>query len=223
MKAKKENIELDKSATDKAQVLKDLAELLPAESKPVDEVIGNIGENITIPKANDLPEVVINNETQKSTVSTSLETQSEINPYGTDSEGIAWDSALHFADGRKTPLGKFRKQRGGYRNELQNNGVQPQNAISVEASGKAFSALFFTLGCGLFGNEFAPENEGEKAMVDEPIKNYVAVSGIKDLPPGIALAIALVAYTGSKLAAKETVRENAIKKFDWLKKLFKRG
>jgi hypothetical protein len=209
-------------ATTKADILKDIAELIPAESKPVEEVIGNISENITIPKAGELPEVVINN-TESTLPQSQPETTPENNPYGTDSDGVSWNPAIHFSDGRKTPLGKFRKQRGGKENAASIATQQNNPAISIEASGRAFSALFFSLGCGLFGPDFAPENESEKAMVEEPIKNYVAVSGIRDLPPGIALTIALVAYAGNKLATKETVRENAVKKFDWLKKLFKRG
>jgi hypothetical protein len=208
MDAEKNNTEGQNRAL---ELLDDVTDILPNNSTPVPEVIGKINDTISLPVETGTP----------------IAEQIPVieNLYGKDCDGVLWDSNIHFSDGRKTKLGKFRKQKEGMKDGQQNTAnITPSEtgSMSPAIAGQAFSGLFFSLGAGLLGEEFLPENTQEKRMVEEPIQNYCMATGTKDIPPGIALVLALVAYTGTKLATKKTLREKAIEKFKQIRALFVR-
>lgn len=198
------------STEGKTEIISDAGEFAPPTSEPVGEVIGSIGESITIPE-----------ETPATGQPDREFTPSRLPP---DSAGEYFNPAIHFPDGRKTKTGKFRRKCGGSEQpEITATGTAPENSapanLTPEAAGKTFAGLFFAVGAGLLGADFLPENAQERKSVEESIANYCAVSGAVDLPPSLALAIALIGYVGAKVAAKKTVRERLIDKFMAIKKL----
>jgi hypothetical protein len=187
-----------------------IGNIIPPESKAVPEIVSGISDTINKP-----PETAPQNSAPVS------DTQ---NVDDLDADGVAWNPAIHFPDKRKTKLGKWRKRKDGM-NETTGN-TAPQcvtTSIPPDVAGKSFAALFFGIGCGLLGEEFAPTGTSEKEMVEIPFTKFCAETGVKDLPPSIALALALVAYTANKVATKKTVKEKLMEKASAIMRLFKRG
>lgn len=77
--------------------------------------------------------------------------------------------------------------------------------VDYENIGGMCATLWFSGGETVFGEEWRP-NETEAKQIPEAFTAYCRAKEIGDLPPGIALALALGVYTVARVS-KPTVRE----------------
>ncbi len=79
------------------------------------------------------------------------------------------------------------------------------------------ATLVFHTGTGtlamIFGPEWNPENDQEKTQVCMALANYMRAKQVEDIPPGVLLAITLVAYSAPRLRKPTTASKL---KLGWL-------
>lgn len=139
-----------------------------------------------------------------------------------DSAGIPFDPSIHATgpDGMPsiTPKGRFRRRRGtGNRSRSEHLdettlGQSHQLAVMCTAS-------LVTMCVALGGEEFTPvaaEGINERENLEAAFQAYIEAKGIDDIPPGIALAIAMSAYVIPRLAMPET-KSRMARGYNWLK------
>lgn len=184
-------------------VTDEIGNILPDPSKAIPSVVENISDDISLPPEKgqgDMPADSVQGET--------------------DSCGTVFNPAIHFPDRRKTKTGKFRKRKGGTDDDETPKQDIASNPANPETTGKALSVLFFGLGSSVIGStDFMPENQTEAEMVEKPMAVFCAQKGLSDIPPSIALVLAMVAYTAHKAASKKTVKEKLIEKFVAIKRM----
>lgn len=140
-----------------------------------------------------------------------------------DSAGDAWDANIHSANKQKTKNGTWRRKRGA---GASSRVMLPDQRAKVAAeagetaknnanmAGAAAANSIFLLGTMFGGEEWRPitiDEKGfsfapvdEKAMMQEAFANYMLAKGVTDFPPGLSLAMALMAYVAPRLAMPKT-------------------
>ena len=134
----------------------------------------------------------------------------------TDVDGLPYDPSVHEVPLRINKDGWIAKRRGGgpkngkptsplrskvVLDDKRAGGVVGSGAggnsaavdlsAQIDASADMACGLFFTGATLIGGEEFAPEDRSEQDAVRGAFKNYFAVKGCPDIPPGIALVGAL--------------------------------
>lgn len=192
----------------------------------------------------DLPEVtetILNHETSPA--------PAPVPPGLTDTKGRSFDKELHCVDENGAPIittkGKLKlKKRGrpsaggekGDTNDATENGNKissvagiptPPNQAEIEAMTTGYYAadLLITVGQSIGGDEWRPKIEpiDERRNLQEAFGKYFVAKEIADIPPGIALTMAVGAYVGPRLFMPETKKktksfaEKAKQWFRWKK------
>lgn len=87
------------------------------------------------------------------------------------------------------------------------------------------AAVSFDMGANtlsmVFGPEWQPQNETERASVIGALKTYFKAKEVKDIPPGMLLAIVLSAYAAPRLRAPSTSSKLAMA-WAWFKNKLRR-
>ena len=89
--------------------------------------------------------------------------------------------------------------------------------VDYDASAQVAATLWFAVGELILGSDWAPE-KNEPQIIKGAFKTYFVANGIGDIPPGIALALALGGYAAVR-AQKPTVSERIGKVTAWIKNL----
>lgn len=171
--------------------------------------------------AGGLEEVIENkNQVIPEAVEKAKETATEVL---TDEDGKTFNPDLHIANpdgsprinsqgfitkkrGRKkgcAPNGKLNlpdPHAGAVAAELQDATIKRQQAAYLSASG------FINVGVLIFGEEWLPEKTpvDETGMIVQAFDDYYKIKGVADIPPGIALVIALGGYGIKRFAKPNT-------------------
>lgn len=148
----------------------------------------------------------------------------------TDSAGTVFDRDIHKVDESDNPVigkkGTFLKKRGAKKSTLnipkndEPSIGQNENACSV--AGKAAANLVIMLGVVIGGQDFEPivdEKSGtdEKKNLETAFGQYFVHKNIDDIPPGIALSVAIVGYALPRFTMPKTkTRMSKVK--DWITK-----
>jgi hypothetical protein len=209
---------------------------LPVSEPPIAQIADDLGEKITLPQDN-AQSVASQSVASQSVASPSVASQGSLfaSRNADDAARSAEDAALRDATPRSPSgeifdpslhvspdsinkrTGLFRRKKGAPKPEgnLNSGNVNQLNCQQLatikqqtENAGVVLSGLFFGVGCMFLSSDFAPKNAEEKKAVHDSIVNYLASSGISDIPPGMALAITLCGYTAGKFAAEENVRKS---------------
>lgn len=137
-----------------------------------------------------------------------------------DNKGVSFNPDLHEVDAdgnpRLTTSGKLRRKRGNKSGSKINGENEPLNipgkpgavSPSLEAA-KATAGAIFTLGTTIGGDEWQPINDpqsgtNEYANMVDVWNEYYKSKGVKDIPPGIALSIAVIGYVTPRLFMPKT-------------------
>lgn len=155
-----------------------------------------------------------------------------------DSDNQPFDPAIHSSDsegkGIKTQAGKWRRKRGkGSASNAAKTSTLGQSEASSGPSAAQQAATATGIACAemtigtctmVFGPEWQArvhKDETGRVLLDErsymakAYADYCAAKGIHDIPPGVALSLALVAYAAPRFAEPET-RERAGTIREWL-------
>lgn len=93
----------------------------------------------------------------------------------------------------------------------------PAPADQFEAAGAAATAALIAVGVTAFGDEWIPR-KGEPENLQGAFAAYFRAKGVADVPPGLALAIAVLGYAGPRFTQPETLTR--LQKFKlWLASL----
>jgi hypothetical protein len=93
--------------------------------------------------------------------------------------------------------------------------------IKYQATGASTAQAVFMLGVVLGGEDWKPKPE-ENQMMSGAFADYYRAKGIKDIPPGVLVVIALTSYAGPRLFMPKTKTRLAAAA-TWVKRKFKRG
>lgn len=90
----------------------------------------------------------------------------------------------------------------------------------------AMSAMIFDSSTGIltmtFGPEWQPQSPQERDAVTKALATYLQAKQVKDIPPGMMLAVVILAYSAQRLKAPTTANK-LVMVWTWIKtKLFKR-
>ena len=156
--------------------------------------------------------------TPESTGGGATDTPSDTVP-DTDSDGKFFDPEQHAvtADGtpKRTQAGRWAKKRGRKSGSTVGGQTGPSEdqraAMSGSAThqtGKAAAAMLITCGM-LVSDEFQPTRDhasgvDERLMLESAFAEYFAAKDIDDIPPGVALSFAILAYIGPRLTQPKT-------------------
>lgn len=143
-----------------------------------------------------------------------------------------FDPSIHVATKDGLPVmnrdGSFRKKPGrknpsisGHAEPRINIPEAPQPDQS-EMAAKACAALYVQSGMTLFGMEWAPENKEEFQGLEFAFKSYFDAKGAIDIPPGIALALAMSSYAAKRFQ-QPTTQSRIAYAWGWLRGRFSRG
>ena len=145
-----------------------------------------------------------------------------------DKDGNAFDPELHQTNEDGTPKigasGKLLKRRGKGGSRLKRpkkEQISPET-LQCQSQAKLATALLVTLGVSIFGDEWQPMSDeklglDEKSMLEEAFTDYFVATGAKDLPPSLALALAVGAYSLPRFTLPKT--QNRLVKFGgWVSK-----
>lgn len=77
-------------------------------------------------------------------------------------------------------------------------------ADQFEAAGAAATAALIALGCTAFGEEWTPRR-GEAETLQGAFAAYFKAKGVADIPPGLALTIAVLGYAGPRFTQPKTL------------------
>lgn len=94
---------------------------------------------------------------------------------------------------------------------------------SLEMAAKTCAALYIQTGVIIFGNEWFPDPEiSEADQLEFAFKAYFEAKGVIDIPPGVALAMALSGYAAKRLYMPKTQSKLSYA-IGWLKGRFSRN
>lgn len=162
-----------------------------------------------------------------------------------DADGSPFDPAIHVTDAEGNPklttTGKLRKRPG----RKSGTGTATKSTIATgpapdpeaearraaRATGTVAANLLISMGCMFGGDEWQPRRDAgydEKAYLETAFADYCEATGVSDIPPGLALTIAISAYAGPRFAMPKTRSKTksffmAIKKWWVNRKLKKHG
>lgn len=143
-----------------------------------------------------------------------------------DADGNPFDPSIHATDSKTgepslTKNGKLRRRPG--RKSGSGQGTQstlgkpsqplgadqskPDSIAQARATGTFAAGALITLGMALGGEEWKPVKTAEKderAFLESAFGDYFVAKGMTDIPPGIALTIAIGAYVGPRLTMPRT-------------------
>ena len=89
-----------------------------------------------------------------------------------------------------------------------------KNAAEAKAAGIMAATAMFSLGRAFGGDEWKPDDAAEFTFQSEAWGNYFLAKGVYDVPPGLALCIAIGGYVGPRLTRPKTSQKVAgIKKW----------
>lgn len=125
-----------------------------------------------------------------------------------------FDPTVHAVDQDGKPIpkkgGGWQKKRGG--NMRHPGAARTDGAVAkVKAApvdtlnaAKQFLNLVISLACIGFGEHWAPNDEGEKKGLTDAVKNYFDAKGTVEVSPGVALSLAVLAYSLPRLKDERT-------------------
>lgn len=123
-----------------------------------------------------------------------------------------FDPSYHVSDKDGNPVltktGKFRKKPG--RNSAGKSGTgglnypEPPAPDNVGLAAETAAAIYINSGVVIFGPEWLPDGHGEKEGLVDAFRAYLDAKGIDDIPPGLALSIAMMGYAAKRLYMPET-------------------
>jgi len=136
----------------------------------------------------------------------------------TDSGGNIFDSSIHAVDKEGKPLftakGLFRKKRQRKKSKIADI-PEPDATMAFKACGATTAEMVFIACQGLGGPDWVPRDE-ERAYMTEAWTQYYQAKDIKDLPPGVIVATAMISYAAPRFTMPET--QSRFKKFlTWAK------
>jgi len=135
----------------------------------------------------------------------------------TDREGNTFDPALHAVDGEGKPklskAGNLQKKRG--RKSIVGGPTPTEKGQSINAqatarvTGTASAAMLIQVGMVLGGDEWKPRVDttiglSESDMLSAAFAEYYLATGKTDVPPGLALSLAVSAYVMPRFAMPKT-------------------
>src|SRR3989304_2676798 len=142
---------------------------------------------------------------------------------GRDSDGENFNPAIHAANANGDPIltlkGRFRKRVGrkpiNARPALNIPGSTTQNyddypeaapqPPSNSAAAQAAAEIYIQTGVAIFGHEWLPdEGARERDNLVSAFNVYLGAKGITDIPPGVALFIAMFGYAAPRLYLPKT-------------------
>lgn len=140
----------------------------------------------------------------------------------TDKDGVTFDPEQHATDAEGRPKtrkdGRWAKKRGRKKGDqtgstLGTGGVgKKQSARTAEANhvmtGKALASMTITMGRAV-SSDFEPVYDpaagvDERLMLEQAFAEYAESRDMQDIPPGIALSMALMVYITPRLAMTHT-------------------
>ncbi|HHJ14267.1 MAG TPA: hypothetical protein ENJ79_07800 [Gammaproteobacteria bacterium] len=82
-------------------------------------------------------------------------------------------------------------------------------AAHYAAAGRAMAETIFGIGQAFFGSEWAPRVDeamglDERAQMSDAWAQYFRAKGVVDIPPGIAVSVAMASYALPRLATEQT-------------------
>lgn len=181
------------------------------------EIVSDIVSNE--PRVNEAVVQALNDErSQETETSGSVSTDNPSSTTPTDN-GPVFDPSIHETNPDGTPRltkdGKPRRKRGtkpknGYQGHTQQQ-PQPGQVEGLKASDFKQSAglvagMMFMAGQAVFGPAWKPADE-EKIAIEDAFARYFEAKGFDDIPPGLALIMAIGVYAGPRLAMDETTHE----------------
>lgn len=190
-----------------------------ADSPPVNASVSSIGVDLS-GIANQLAESAPN--VSEHVIASHKEKQASV-PVDVDNQ--PFDSSIHSCDaqgnGIKTATGKWRRKRGAGKSTAKASTLNAQEVSSgpsaaqqaATATGIACAQMTIGTCTMIFGAEWQArviKSESGEVMLDEEsymskcYADYCAAKGIKDIPPGVALAMSLIAYAAPRFAQPET-------------------
>lgn len=144
-----------------------------------------------------------------------------------DERGDTFDGDQHEVDSdgkpRKTKGGFFHKKRGGVSKV---SGAKssiasvdtPSEDLSYQACGSSTAEIIFIMGQALGGQEWVPVPDERRYMSDAWAQYYKAKE-VKDLPPGLIVATAMISYAMPRFSRPET-KTRLQKASHWIKMRF---
>lgn len=136
-----------------------------------------------------------------------------IAPILKDHKGRAFDPSLHHVNADGTPIlnadGTVKAKRGRRPGSASHIPTEaPASQAEANAAGAAIAESIFMLCRGLGGEAFTPiQRDGidERAMMISAWQRYCDVKGIKEIPPGMFVCIAMTNYIAPRFT-EPTVR-----------------
>ena len=177
---------------------------------PVDSIVDDLVGKMSPPSENAI--AAHNQEQERNNVVLGAEHKGKLDMHGT-----AFDPAVHKVNQKtglpvKSKTGKWfvknnvtAPQSKAPRKSMLGTAViaQEENDIKaqeeVRATGKVAAQILFTLGRTIGGDDFIPRPE-EDAMISDAFAVYMQSKNMKDLPPGVALCVAIMAYVLPRFA-----------------------
>lgn len=188
----------------------------PTDTAPKSDILDGIGDML----ADSMPEVqehAINEEMEKQ------EKTAEQWAHLRDTDGNSFDPNQHKTDKNGNPtvtkLGKLIKKPGrkpgqntaSVVNPPKSQEPDPQAAARIQSrtTGKMAANLLITFGVVAGGEEWQPvkhEQTGidEKHMLETAFADYFEATGKTDMPPGMALTVAIVGYAAPRFTMPKT-------------------
>lgn len=137
--------------------------------------------------------------------------------YITNNHGEEFDPDIHLSDKdgnpRLTKHGKFRLKPGRKtgtdhsakqrinRPNAANENISPEMSMAAETA----ASMYINSGVMLFGEEWIPDSaKREREHLVSAFEQYFIAKGIEDIPPGLALAIAMFGYAAPRLHMPQT-------------------
>lgn len=141
-----------------------------------------------------------------------------------DAAGNPFDPDLHVTDSEGAPVltktGKLRRRPGRKSADSKKPGGRvgglsvPDDSArrlreQARANGIAAAQATFTLGVAIGGTEWAPMRDDERgiderAYMESAYAEYFEAKGLQDIPPGVALTIALTSYAAQRFTMPKT-------------------
>lgn len=146
-----------------------------------------------------------------------INTMPEADEVFTDGRGDTYDKGLHLMgeDGKPamTKRGFFRKKRGGVSTIAAVD--TPSEDLSFKACGSSTAEIIFIMGQSIGGQEWQPTPD-ERHYMSDAWTQYYKAKDVKDLPPGLIVATALISYSMPRFA-KPITRNRLQRASHWLK------
>lgn len=129
--------------------------------------------------------------------------------YITNRHGERFDPSIHVTneDGspKLTKHGRFRHRPGRKSGSSSTDNDAPERDPNLTLAAETAATLYIQSGVLLFGHEWLPNPEKmEREQLVAAFEAYFEAKGVIDIPPGVALAIALFGYAAPRLYMPET-------------------